>query len=113
MFEGRLTLTNRIKLCDFLRLLLASDLKYLLNLKTAGLGDLFRESVLSGVDIPRDPALHNQHIYLLLGSMLYYKNCLFNRLVNHGPNQAVKCLYQLQSMTRTTNRVTEVVVSIT
>ena len=60
MFEGRQNETNCIKLHDFLRWLLASDLKYLLNLKTAGLGDLFRESVLSGVERPTYEPRHEK-----------------------------------------------------
>ena len=105
MFEGRLT--NRSKLRDFLRWLLALDLKYLLNIKIAGLEDLFRMSIISGVEIPRYPVLHNSHIYLIIGSMLYCKNWLFINVINQSPNQAVKGLYQLQSMMKTTSRVTE------
>ena len=107
MFEGRLTETNRIKLRDFLRWLLASDLKYLLNLKTARLGDRFRVSILSGVDLPRDHTHHNKHNYELHVNMLWFKNRLLKSVINHGPNQAVKSLYQLQSRIETTSRVTE------
>ena len=111
MFEGRITGMNRIKLCDVLRWLLASDLKYLVNLKTGDLGEKFREAIFSGVERSKYSILftfhHNIITYDCARSMLTFRNSFSTYLVIRYPKRCLKQLHHLKSLLKTTNRVTE------
>ena len=113
MFDGKLSTNVRVRLMNLLEDMLSADFKYLIDIKSDGLGDIFKEYKATGQRSARHSSIsiadfaYSKEMHALLSFMMHSRNLFLKNCETKDTQGAVKQLHLLKEKLLKTERVNE------